>query len=289
MKKRGLVLILALMLFLTGCTNNDSGSYSYPSDGNFGLTTIKNKNPRVVSDYYLGELLKLNVKVIGANMEHASKLIDTKGIADIGDSFKKVAALKPDLIVTIYKDKYNKYKNIAPTLYIDYGKRNPEEQMRQFGDIFHKQDEAKAWIDQFNEKVNTLKTNLPDKNQTYTILKLWDRQIWLYGDNWGHGGYIIYNKLGLKAPEQVEREVLGERESYLNIDLENLPKYSGSNILAIDVKAQPLTQTKIFKSLPAYKNNRIYYVNSQDFMNSDPYSLDDQLNRLSSILLHTNK
>lgn len=290
MKKRVLFLVMAFMLVLTGCSNNKTGNegYSYPSDGNLGLTTIKN-NPRVVTDYYLGELLKLDVNVIGANMNYASKLMNTKNIEEIGDSYEKIAALKPDLIVTINKDKYNKYKDIAPTLYIEYGKRNPEEQMRQFGDVFKKQDKAQAWLKQFNDNVNVLRNNITDKNQTYTILKLWDKQIWLYGDNWGHGGYIIYKKLGLKAPERVEKEVLGKRQSYLNISLENLPKYSGSNILAVDVKGQPMAKSKIFKSLPAYKNNRIYYVNSLDFMNTDPYSLDDQVKRLSSILTHGQK
>lgn len=285
MKKRVLFLVLAFMLVLTGCSNDKtSEGYSYPSDGNFGLTTIKSKNPRVVTDYYLGELLKLDVNVVGANMNYASNLMNTKGIQEIGDSFEKIASLKPDLIVTINKDKYNKYKDIAPTLYIEYGKRNPEAQMRQFGDVFKKQDKAQAWIKQFNDSINTLKSKITDKNQTYTIMKLWDKQIWLYGDNWGHGGYIIYTKLGLKAPARVQSEVLGKQQSYLNISLENLPNYSGSTILAIDVKGQPLAKTKIFKSLPAYKKKRIFYVNSKDFMNTDPYSLDDQVKRLSSIL-----
>ncbi|MGL4663356.1 MAG: ABC transporter substrate-binding protein [Culicoidibacterales bacterium] len=283
--KRG-VIFTVLFVLLTGCT---SGQSETPKEHIYthqlGETKLSKENPRVVTDYYLGELKKLDVNVVGAKMAFVSPLIDKTGIEEIGDSVEKIVALKPDLIITVNQENYQKYKEIAPTVYLEYGKYNPEDQMREFGKIFNKTEKVEAWITTFNKRVNELKSQLKSADETYSIMKLWDKQIWVFGDNWGHGGYILYKKFGLKAPTKTTAELLNKKESYANISIENLPQYSGTTMLAMDFKDAPdITSSALFQSLPAVQNKKVKYLEANKFLHVDPYSLDNQLELLSGIL-----
>lgn len=283
--KRG-VIFTVLFVLLTGCT---SGQSETPKEHIYihqlGETKLSKENPRVVTDYYLGELKKLDVNVVGAKMAFISPLIDKTGIEEIGDSVEKIVALKPDLIITVNQENYQKYKEIAPTVYLEYGKYNPEDQMREFGKIFNKTEKVEAWITTFNKRVNELKSQLKSEDETYSIMKLWDKQIWVFGDNWGHGGYILYKKFGLKAPTKTTAELLNKKESYANISIENLPQYSGTTMLAMDFKDAPdITSSALFQSLPAVQNKKVKYLEANKFLHVDPYSLDNQLELLSGIL-----
>lgn len=290
-KLKTIIPMLLIMLFVvSGCSSTKSES----SNGMLNYTDANNKveykaNPKVVSDYFVGEMLQLDVNVVGANLAYKSPYWKTDKIEDVGDSIEKIATLKPDLIITINKDLVAKYQAVAPTIYLEYGVQNPEEVMTTFGQIFNKEDKAKAWIDQFNKKTDELKNQLPQatKDKTYSIMKLWDKDIWLYGNNWGHGGYIIYDKLGLKAPQAVQKEIIDAKKGYINISTENLNKFSGDVIIAMDfLDNNAILQSKIYKNLPAVKNNQVYKFNSNDFFHTDPISLDNQLEKFKGMLLN---
>lgn len=279
-------IIAILFALLTGCAAAQTETikervYTHQ----LGETKLTKENPRVVTDYYIGELKKLDVNIVGANMAFISPLIDKTGIEEIGDSIEKIAALKPDLIVTVNQEKYQKYKEIAPTVYLEYGKYNPEDQMREFGKIFNKTEKVESWITAFNKRANELKGQLKSTGETYSIMKLFDKQVWVFGDNWGHGGYILYKKFGLKAPVKTAAELLNKKESYANISLENLPQYAGTTMLAMDFKDAPdITSSEVFQSLPAVQNKKVKYLEASKFLHVDPYSLDNQLELLSEIL-----
>lgn len=57
-------------------------------------------------------------------------------------SQEMIAAAEPDLIVTITEADYEKYSKIAPTVYIQDGKRSDEELFKYIADLVGKESEA---------------------------------------------------------------------------------------------------------------------------------------------------
>ena len=93
-------------------------------------------NPQViVSDYYLGEFLAVNVKpVIASPYSLSNPFLKgmVEGIQELNTvsaetSLEMIVAKEPDLIVTITEADYEKYAAIAPTVYIQDGSRSDEE------------------------------------------------------------------------------------------------------------------------------------------------------------------
>ena len=68
-------------------------------------------------------------------------------------SLEMIAEAQPDLIVTITEADYEKYSEIAPTVYIEDGKRTDEELFRYIADLVGKSEEAEAYIADFNQRV----------------------------------------------------------------------------------------------------------------------------------------
>ena len=93
-------------------------------------------NPQViVSDYYLGEFLAVDVKpVIASPYSLSNPFLKgmVEGIQELNTvsaetSLEMIVAKEPDLIVTITEADYEKYAAIAPTVYIQDGSRSDEE------------------------------------------------------------------------------------------------------------------------------------------------------------------
>ncbi len=67
------------------------------------------------------------------------------------------------------------------------------------GQIFGKEKEAQAWLDQWDKKVATAKEELKgliDTSSTFTVMDFFDKNIFLYGNNFGRGGELVYRALG---------------------------------------------------------------------------------------------
>ncbi|WP_419041272.1 ABC transporter substrate-binding protein, partial [Eisenbergiella tayi] len=126
-------------------------------------------NPQViVSDYYLGEFLAVDVKpVIASPYSLSNPFLEgkTDGIEELNTvsaetSLEMIVAQEPDLIVTITEADYEKYAEIAPTVYIQDGKRSDEDLFRYIADLVGKGDEAEVYITDFNKRVMDVKKEI---------------------------------------------------------------------------------------------------------------------------------
>lgn len=250
-------------------------------------------NPqRIVSDFYIGEFMPLDIMPIGTNKSlyanYYNPLWDDffGSISDIGDSIEKVIELNPDLIITIDEQKYENYKKVAPTVLIPYGTYEVRELMVELGKITNTEEKSHNWINSFDEKVELAKTKIEPylhEDSTFSTMEIWDNKIFVYGDNWGHGGTILYNELGVMAPEKAQNEIIGRVDSYAELSVEVLPEYLGDVIFYITDPVggqQELEQSSIWMNLPAYNKNQIYKLDKNIYYNSDPVSLEYQLNEL---------
>ena len=248
-------------------------------------------NPQViVSDYYLGEFLAVDVKpVIASPYSLSNPFLEgkTDGIEELNTvsaetSLEMIVAQEPDLIVTITEADYEKYAEIAPTVYIQDGKRSDEDLFRYIADLVGKGDEAEVYITDFNKRVMDVKKEIQGivGERTVSIVEVWPQQIYTMGSHFARGGSILYDMWELKAPEKVQTEMVDADTSYEVVSLEALPEYTGDFILygiLADTDSSFVEDSALWNSLDAVKEGRVLPYEQVAFMHRDPITLNAQL------------
>jgi iron complex transport system substrate-binding protein len=287
------LLAAAASLLLGSCTNKQSAPSAVSSDVVLFKVgekeyAIPAKPQRIVADYYVGELLKLEANLVGADLTYTSSAWDAEldQVVDVGQSLEAALALRPDLIITMHDRMVERYRAIAPTVLIPYGRYDPEELIRELAIITGTTEKASAWLAEFNQGINALAELIPDRNETYTIIDVWGGNAYLYGEHYGRGGYIIYKKLGLRGTPAGEEDYIRKADSYLNVAIESLPRYVGDVLLFMSSEdsgsANKLfMDTVIWNDLAAVRKGKVIHLDSKDFSFSDPFSLDLQVEILT--------
>ncbi len=283
-----LLLTAAAALILSGCgadrkeTDRTRETRTYSVQGKEYV--VPAHPVRIAADYYTGELLKLGAPLVGADLTYTSSAWEDllEGLADTGQSLESLMALQPDLIITINSERVEQYSSIAPTVLIPYGLYNPEELIMELSILTSTEESAETWVNEFNGSIETLKSLIPDNGESYTIIDAWGGSAYLYGEHYGRGGYILYNKLGLSGTPDAENEYIRRADSYMNLTVEALPRFAGDVILLMSAGAEEgdssfFTENIIWESLPAVQEGNVIRLDSQDFQFSDPFSLDLQV------------
>ena len=248
-------------------------------------------NPQtIVSDYYLGEFLAVDVKPVIAspyalNNPFLAGLcdgIEALNTTSAETSLEMIAEKQPDLIVTITEADYEKYAKIAPTVYIADGTRSDEELFRYIAGLVNKEDAAEAYINEFNDKVATVKDEIVGivGDRTVSILEVWPQEIYTMGSHFARGGSILYDMWGLKAPEPIQTAMVDGDEAYQVISVEALPDYAGDFICygVLDgADAAYVDGSQLWQNLPAVKEGRLMPYEQVAFMHRDPITLTNQL------------
>lgn len=197
-------------------------------------------------------------------------------------SLEMIAEAQPDLIVTITEADYEKYSEIAPTVYIEDGKRSDEDLFRYIADLVGKSDEAETYIADFNQRVMDTKDEIQGivGDRTVSIVEVWPQQIYTMGSHFARGGSILYDMWGLKAPEKVQEEMVDGDTAYETISAEALPEYTGDFILygvLADTDSSFVEDSQLWNSLDAVKEGRVLPYEQVAFMHRDPITLNAQL------------
>ncbi|WP_433749735.1 ABC transporter substrate-binding protein [Paenibacillus amylolyticus] len=256
-------------------------------------------NPqRIVTQGYLADFLALGVKPVGApdyELESPYVLDLVEGVADIGridgGSVEKILSLEPDLIVTVGGDeKLNEqYRKIAPTLIIPYGTYdNVHEEITAFGEILNKQKEAADWLSQFEVKVKSAKDSiqgLVKEGTTFSNFSLFGKDWYVNGDGVNRGGQAIYQQLGLKAPDIVQKELIDQDKDTVTVSEEKLADYAGDYIFLDLSNGGSLDETSpVWSSLDAVKNNRVFKLDGERFWPYDPLAVEAQVQEIANMI-----
>lgn len=291
--KKILSTLLIFGLVLSGCSStgseessSDMMSYETPTMG-----TVEYKaNPKVYADYDIGEWLYVDADLVGADMtwpaESWTSVAEERGVPNVSEDMEAIAALQPDLIYTIHEDFVDQYSAIAPTIYIPYGTFGPEELVVEFGKIIGNEDKANQYVEDFNSGVEELAKLIDKPDLTVSIVDAWSGTPTMYGANFGRGGYILYNKLGLKGTEAAETDYIHEESSYAEVDAETMIQYTGDVLFIIDNgagSAETVEELATYNELPAVKEGNVFVIDSDIFEYSDPYSMMNQLDALKEI------
>ncbi|KXT84608.1 Ferrichrome-binding periplasmic protein precursor [Streptococcus sp. DD11] len=292
-------LALAVLL-LAACGSNSSKSDSAASSDKIALSSkpkidgftyygdIPKKPTRIasLSSTYTGYLLQLGYSPVAVTSYDAKNPVLKDKVKDakvlMPEDTEAIANLKPDLIVVDASDKnIDALKKIAPTITIEYGKNDYLEILNRFGQIFGQEEEADKWIE--NWKTNTaevgkeLKAKIGE-NATFTVVGLYEKEIYLFGNNWGRGGEVLYKSLGFDAPQKVKDEVFPT--GYLQISYETVGDYIGDYVLIAaenDETGSALYESDVWKSIPAVEKGHVLKVDANAFYFNDPLTLEYEL------------
>ncbi|MEV5113092.1 iron-hydroxamate ABC transporter substrate-binding protein [Peribacillus frigoritolerans] len=304
MKKIMFPFILLLVLIISACGNESaekekgsaskkekSGTITYQSEN--GPVEVPADPQRVlVLSSFAGNVMALDVNLVGVDSwskmnPNFKELKDVEEVTD--ENLEKIIELNPDLIIGLSTIKnVDKLKEIAPTVTYTYGKVDYLTQHVEIGKLLNKEKEAQAWVDDFKKRAKTTGDEIKAKigeDATVSVFEKFDKQFYVYGDNWGRGTEILYQEMKLGMPEKVKEVAL--KDGYFALSLEVLKDYAGDYVILSNNKDQDnsFQQTDTFKSIPAVKNNKLYEADAKTFFFNDPITLDYQLDFFSKSFL----
>jgi len=297
MKKLLLPILLVLVLALSACgtKRQDLADKGGASDSKQPATiTYQSEsgpvevpaNPQrvIVLSSFTGNVMALNVNLVGVDSwskknPRFDKLKDVQEVSD--ESLEKIIELKPDLIIGLSNIKnIDKLKQIAPTVTFTYGKVDYLTQHLEIGKLLNKEKEAKAWVDDFKKRAAKAGDDIKAKigaDKTISVIESFEKQLYVFGDNWGRGTEILYQEMKLKMPDKVKEMAL--KDGYYALSAEVLPQYAGDYVI---FSKNPdadhaFQQTETYKNIPAVKNGHVFEANAKEFYFNDPLTLDYQL------------
>ncbi|MBD2865110.1 AraC family transcriptional regulator [Paenibacillus oceani] len=304
-------LLLGVTLLLGAC---QSAANSSPSGGTpetpssatrvykhiDGESEIPVHPKRVFTDLKVGQLMALGVKPVGsASYPLQTGFFDITGIEDLGKfplNLEKLASLEPDLIILTeaWRDGggYEAFSKIAPTVVIPNHGEDLGEELRMFGDIVGKKEQAERWLAEFETKVSQAKQQVNaviGQGQTFSILNVRAKQFFVY-DDVNMGGNVIYKFLGLKPQAKVLSDVI--QGDVWEISAEVIPEYIGDHLLIATNKGAEEALEKnryIWANTAAVRNGKVYDINFDLFLLTDPISVSHQLDMVTKMLVEKNR
>jgi len=297
MKKLLFPFILLLALVISACSNESSGKVD--------TTTKKEEQPKTITyqsetgpievpanpkkvillSGFTGNVIDLGVNIVGVdvwsknNPTFKDELKDVEEVSD--ENLEKIIELEPDLIIGLSNIKnLDKLKEIAPTVTYTWGKVDYLTQHLEIGKLLNKEKEAQAWIDDFKSRAQTAGEEIRAKigeDATVSVLEAYDKDLYVFGDNWARGTEILYQAMNLKMPEKVKEMAL--KSGYYTISTEVLPEYAGDYVILskyADADSS-FQETETYKNIPAVKNKRVFELNGNGASFSDPVTLENQL------------
>ncbi|MBE5979191.1 MAG: ferrichrome ABC transporter substrate-binding protein [Paenibacillaceae bacterium] len=261
----------------------------------YGDVEIPDNPKRVVVAFFQGDLLALGIHPVGTSFNDDAVFEQQLGDVTVVDAFElnpeAIMELDPDLIIWNNTDDYERLSKIAPTLARNYYDMEAKDRLAFFGEVFGVPEKAEKIMADFEKKAEESKKQLSEKgladknvilleNQTKGILRA-------FGDDYGRGGEIIYQYLGLKAPERIQKEVMDqEGVNFIDISYETLKDYVGDYIFS-DERISELKGVEVWESLPAVREGRLVQNSSGMFWFSDITSMNAQMDFIMDSLLKT--
>lgn len=266
-------------------SNSSSDTIVYESEE--GPVEVPAHPQRVVvlTRFLTGNVILLGVPLVGAdemsksNPNFEAKLKDAVAVSE--ENVEQVLELDPDLIIAMSDSKnIDKFRQIAPTVTFTYGKVDYLTQQIEIGKLLNKEKEAREWAADFDKRSKEIGEQIKAKigpDATVSVIEMFNKQLYVYGENFGRGTELLYGPFGLKMPPKVEE--MTKTDGYFALSTEVLGDYMGDYVIFSKDLAQDnsFQETDTYKNTPAAKNGRVYEAEEKAFYFNDPLSLEYQL------------
>ena len=260
-----------------------------------GDVEVPEKPQRVIAQYIMGDLASLGLMPIGiSDMYDGAAFSDVfSDVTNLGHQAEwdpeSIMELEPDLILVINEGDVAKFSSIAPTVYIPQGEMNQKERVTLIGELLNRQKEAEAAINAYNTNLAAAKNKLSEAgfdDYTVSVFEGGMEGMTVIGGKY-NVGVTVYTALGLNAPEAVQRDIIDQDTYSEMVSFEVLPKYSGDYIfLNVYEGMDDLSQSDVWNSLPAVKNNHVIEIEFGFSYYSDLYSAAAQVDYVTEALLN---
>ncbi|ALS75670.1 ABC transporter substrate-binding protein [Planococcus rifietoensis] len=293
-----LSIALLVMLALAACGSTEetteetggsegeaSGAETIQYESENGTVEVPADPQRVVALAYGGNVMALDVPLAGIDawaIDNPNYEPYLDGVEEVSEeNLEKIIELDPDLIIG-YSTLQNvdKLEQIAPTVTFTYGKVDYLTQHLEIGKLLNKEDEAQAFVDDFKKRAQAAGEEIKaeiGEDATVSVIENFDKQLYVYGDNWGRGTEILYQEMGLNMPEKVKEMAL--TDGYYALSQEVLPEYMGDYVIFSKDSEQDnsFQETDLYQNTPAVKNDQVFEADAKKLYFNDPISLDYQL------------
>ncbi|MDF2725010.1 MAG: transporter substrate-binding protein [Paenibacillus sp.] len=196
-----------------------------------------------------------------------------------------VLSLNPDLIILsnsgwLNAGMFDTFGKIAPTYIFNeeststnQWSNNWRKTLLKFGELFGKKDVAEKAIAEYEQKAKEAKARIQQKapGKKVAILYLSGKTLGLMGTGWWNSAPVLYEDLGLPAPE------ISKGKSYDSLSIEALAQLDADYIFFIvadpkeNLDANPVLDNSIWRDLPAVKAGHVIKVGrDSSFFGSGP-------------------
>ena len=296
MKKWILPFMLLSLLLISACSSTsstekendtkkeESETFTYESET--GPIEVPRDPQRVVMlSGFTGNVIELGVNLVGVDVWSKTNPTFEKELKDVAevseDNLEQIIELEPDLIIALSTVKnIDKLNEIAPTVTYTWGKLDYLEQHIEIGKLLGKEEDAKTWVDDFQKRVTEAGDEIKAKigeDSTVSVIEAYDKNLYVYGDNWARGTEILYQGMKLKMPEKVKEMAL--KDGYYALSTEVIPDYAGDYVILSKYAEADTSfqETETYKNIPAVKNGRVYEMEGNGASFSDPVTLEKHL------------
>lgn len=259
---------------------------------------------RIVSIQFLGALVALGIQPLATTREllQSSKLLHKRlpTIVEIEsfDQLEEIRQLEPELIVAPtyfynYPDIMKTLEQFAPVLTIPWGQLDKLEEVRLFGTLLGRTQQAEEWIAKLQQSAKEAREVIQPflkSDTTAGIFELSHDNLWLIPYLSVRSAYTLFELLGLRAPQTIEQEIL-QTGKHLKVTEQDLPVYAASHMFLIvptddteSFRAQ-LMQRSIWQQLVYEQGCQLHLLKLNEFWFDDGFSMELQLDVMVKLLI----
>lgn len=281
-------LALALSVILGACSSEEpageesSKEETITYESEFGPVEVPENPERIVALAYAPNLHALDIEMSGVDQWSKNNPLfeeDLEGVAEVTEAEpESILAENPDLIIAgANMENLEELEKIAPTVTYTWGKLNYLEQQIEIGKLVGKEDETRAWAEDFEKRAADIGSKIKEKHgedTTVTVIETDGKGFYLFGEAWGRGTEILYQAMDLKMPENVQKAV--SSDGYYEISQEVLAEYAGDYIVLSrgEETDMSFTYSEVWQSIPAVQNDNVIEIDTAASSYSDPTTLE---------------
>lgn len=294
--KKHLLPFLLLLILISACgkadatketsdaEDHDNETMTYESET--GPIEVPAEPERVVVlSGYTGNVIHLGVNVVGVdvwskdNPTFSEELADVAEVSD--DDLEDIIDLEPDLIIALSTvNNLDKLEQIAPTVTYTWGKVDYLTQHIEIGKLLGKEEEAREWVDDFQQRAEQVGDKVRaeiGEDTTVSVIESFDKELYVYGDDFARGTEILYQTMKLNMPEKVKENA--QESGYYTLSAEVLPEFAGDYIVLSKYSDADTSfqETDTYKNIPAVKNGQVIDMQGEGASFNDPVTLEKQL------------
>lgn len=288
--KNLLSVMLGLSMFAAGCSNTSDDTAEQGAeegateeaeervltDDAGNEVTIPENPERIIGTYLEDDLLTIEETPVAqwtVGEDSVQEYLQEEGLEGLplmpfDLPFESVAAEEPDLLLissadTVKGDKYESYSKIAPTFVVDSGSYDDwRDRLTRVSEVFGKEDLAEEKINEYNELVEQASTELSEEVSDESAIAVWYTGGSFFISNKDKSsGEVLYNDLGLTAPDLVEELSADNETPWIEASLESFAELDVDHIFFIadaEGDSETALADDVFQNIPAVENGNVY-------------------------------